>query len=146
MIKKWLMRYASKRLGELIRRSDGKVYLHRKFLIPRNRIFNVYLHEFFASDDKRAHHDHPWWSFSCILYGKYIEHKILAGGVHSARVYVAGNCKFRSAEYAHRLELIDGQRCITLFITGPKIREWGFHLRDGWMHWKTYIKQYGSKP
>lgn len=145
MIKRWIMRYAAKRPGELIRRSDGKVYLSRKFLIPRNRLFNIYFHTFYQSDDDRALHDHPWWSLSWLMQGKYIEHRILDGGVHSSQVYVAGDWKFRSAKYAHRLELLEGERCITLFITGPKIREWGFHLRHGWMHWKTYLKQYGSK-
>ena len=35
-------------------------YLLRWFLIPRNPVFNVYLHKFMRSDDDRALHTHPW--------------------------------------------------------------------------------------
>ena len=35
-------------------------YLRRWWVIPRNRLFNVYLHQFLRSDDDRALHDHPW--------------------------------------------------------------------------------------
>jgi hypothetical protein len=44
----------------------------------------------------------------------------------------------RRARTAHRLELINGP-CVTLFVTGPKIREWGFHCPfAGWRHWRDY--------
>ncbi|CAN0516096.1 unnamed protein product, partial [Scytosiphon promiscuus] len=26
----------------------------------------------------------------------------------------------------------------SLFITGPKYREWGFRTAGGWMHWKEF--------
>ena len=52
----------------------GDNYLRRWWLIPRNRWLNVYLHEFRASDDDRALHDHPWASCSIILRGEYFEH------------------------------------------------------------------------
>lgn len=28
--------------------------------------------------------------------------------------------------------------CWTLFITGPKVREWGFHCPKGWRHWRDF--------
>lgn len=38
----------------------------------------------------------------------------------------------------HRVELIDGD-CWTIFVTGPRYREWGFHCADrGWVHWKKF--------
>lgn len=69
---------------------------------------------------------------------------------------------YRGAGYAHRIELIkdthqeaiwtkndysDMHRVIhkvaqpvwTLFITGRKIREWGFHCPKGWRHWKDFV-------
>lgn len=55
-------------------------YVRRWWLIPRNPVLNVYLHEFLRSDDDLALHDHPWWNASLLLWGTYTEHTIAAGG------------------------------------------------------------------
>lgn len=112
-------------------------YLRRWWLIPRNRFFNVYLHQFCRSDDDRALHDHPWWNVSILLDGRYIEHTIDAGGVNRRVERRAGDLKFRRACSAHRIELHAG-KCWTLFITGPRLREWGFHCPQGWRHWRIF--------
>ncbi|MDN5849106.1 MAG: hypothetical protein L0H63_05630, partial [Nitrococcus sp.] len=44
----------------------------------------------------------------------------------------------RRARSAHRLALIDAEPVITLFITGPRVREWGFHCPQGWRHWRAF--------
>lgn len=112
-------------------------YLRRWFLIPRNKLFNVYFHEIVRSDDDRALHDHPWWNVSIILTGGYFEHTIAAGGVHVRRWRGPGSIKLRRAKAAHRLEV--GAPCRTLFITGPRMREWGFHCPEaGWRHWRVF--------
>jgi len=98
-------------------------YLHRWWLIPRNRVCNIYLHHMMESDDNRALHDHPWHSLSIILKGKFLE--ITEDNKSSWRK--RGQVVFRRATLAHRLELLPGEEAWTLFITGPKIREWGFH-------------------
>lgn len=112
-------------------------YMHRWWLIPRNRFFNIYLHHFLRSDDDRALHDHPWWNLSILLDGRYVEHTIAAGGVNVRTERRAGEVKLRGARAAHRIELVDGP-CWTLFITGPRIREWGFHCPQGWRHWRIF--------
>jgi hypothetical protein len=114
-------------------------YLLRWFVIPRNRVFNIYLHRFLRSDDDRALHDHPWWNLSILIDGSYTEHRIAAGGVHEKVVLHAGDSRLRlSGRIAHRVELHDGP-CTTLFITGPRYREWGFHCPDeGWIHWERF--------
>lgn len=106
-------------------------YLWRWWVIPRNRWFNVYLHLFWRSDDDRALHDHPWWNLSFLLRGEYAEHTIRPGGIHRRVLRREGDLKFRSPWAAHRVELTDGP-CWTLFITGPVLREWGFHCEGGW--------------
>lgn len=112
-------------------------YLRRWFLIPRNRWFNIYLHHFCRSDDDRALHDHPWWNLSVLLRGQYVEHTIEPGGVNRRTTRVAGEMKLRRAKAAHRIELTDGP-CWTLFITGPRVRDWGFHCPQGWRHWRIF--------
>lgn len=117
----------------------GEDYLRRWFVIPRNPIFNIYLHEFRRSDEDRALHDHPWPNVSILLFGRYVEHTIAAGGVNKRVAYQAGDIKFRRSVAAHRIELTDGV-CWSLFITGPRIRSWGFHCAAGWRHWREFTK------
>lgn len=112
-------------------------YLRRWWLIPRNRWLNVYLHEFLRSDDDRALHDHPWVNVSILLKGSYVEHTIRAGGIGVARRLAAGAIKLRLPSSAHRIE-IDRGASWTLFITGPRVRTWGFHCPRGWVDWKTF--------
>jgi hypothetical protein len=113
-------------------------YMQRWWIIPRNRFFNVYLHHFLRSDDDRALHDHPWWNVSLLLDGAYVEHTIAAGGVQHAIRYCACELKFRTAKSAHRVEITDGPTW-SLFITGPAIRNWGFHCPKGWRRWQDFV-------
>jgi hypothetical protein len=117
--------------------------MRRWWVIPRNKFFNIYLHHFLRSDDDRALHDHPWWNVSILLRGSYVEHTIAAGGVEHAERYEAGAMKWRLATSAHRVELAAGA-CWSLFITGPVIREWGFHCPRGWRHWKKFVSDRDS--
>lgn len=112
----------------------GDNYLRRWWIVPRNDGCNVYLHEINKSDDDRALHDHPWANTSMLLFGSYIEHTPEGSFTRSAGDVVA-----REAEAAHRLEVIPGERAVSLFITGPKVREWGFHCPKGWVLWSLFV-------
>lgn len=132
-----LKRIAESRPPDFIIGGTENPYLLRWWIIPRNRFFNVYLHHFLRSDDDRALHDHPWWNVSLLLQGEYTEHTIAAGGVKEKAIRREGQFKFRGARFAHCIELHAGP-CWTLFVTGPIIREWGFHCPQGWRHWKIF--------
>jgi hypothetical protein len=109
-------------------------YLFRWFVIPRNRWFNIYLHKIVRSDDDRALHDHPWVNCSIVLKGGYIEVTDRKGIWRGP-----GSVVFRTAKARHRLALhFAVPVCWTLFITGPRIREWGFQCPQGWVHWKDF--------
>ncbi len=113
-------------------------YLLRWHVIPRNPLFNIYLHQFLRSDDDRALHDHPWINVSLLLAGCYTEHTIAAGGIHHRTVRQAGDIVLRGPKTAHRIEL-HARSCTTLFITGPRLRHWGFHCPErGWVHWRDF--------
>lgn len=138
-------------------------YMRRWWVIPRNKYFNIYLHHFLRSDDDRALHDHPWWNMSILLWGKYIEHmprdpvayKAGRNRAHIQKLRSAPFIYMRGAEAIHRVELLkrdcgchEGQHCPeqkekpvwTLFITGPKWREWGFWCPKGFKHYQDYTK------
>lgn len=115
--------------------------MKRWHIVTKNRAANVYLHHFLLSDEDRALHDHPWSNLSIILIGSYLEHTISAGGIHVRTMRSAGDWKLRlSGKQAHRIELINGP-CWTLFMTGPKYRDWGFHCpKEGWIPWQRFTK------
>lgn len=114
-------------------------YMHRWYVIPRNKFFNVYLHHVLRSDDDRALHSHPWLAnLSLIIDNSYVEHTIAAGGVNYRKTYNAGAIKIRGNS-AHRLELNNGP-CWTLFFTGPKIRIWHFHCKKGLVPYYDFVK------
>lgn len=99
------------------------------------------LHHILRSDDDRALHDHPFDFTSLILRGSYVEHvpADLAdpAGPTVPRRYGPGSILRRRAQDPHRLELPWGP-VWTVVRTGPKIREWGFHHPEGWVHWRDY--------
>lgn len=139
-------------------------YLLRWYIIPRNKVFNIYLHKFCRSDDDRALHDHPWlFNCSILLRGSYFEHRFKQRKNEYARSTLPGITKkfrnafsfvFRWRKSPHRVELMprvdidtNGNRhyhpaeqpCWTIFITGPRVREWGFYCPKGWRHWKIFV-------
>lgn len=157
----------------IVQRTDGYVYMRRWWLIPRNKYFNIYLHQFINDDDDRALHDHPWASLSIILKGGYLEHtpSKIHGYATACRVFKPGSIIYRKAEYVHRIELHKQQIPLTeiekaalkkqgfygklanpqpkpawtIFITGPKVRDWGFACPQGWVHSKIFDKNNGCE-
>jgi hypothetical protein len=132
--------------------------MRRWFLFPKNRWFGIYLHHIRCSDEDRALHDHPKPNISIVLRGSYREWMFLqdaprrretwdgvklfawdglavdeSGRITAALIRRAGQIVWRRASLAHRIELIDDKPCWTLFITGPKHRQWGFHCVRGWV-------------
>lgn len=137
----WVRQEMGRRPPDFIIGGEADPYLKRWWAIPRERTGNVYLHEFIRSDDDSALHDHPWDSMSVILDGSYIEH--LPGGEAVWRS--PGHMTRRSAAEAHRVELVRDVATglelpvTTLFLTGPVVREWGFHCEQrGWVHWRDF--------
>lgn len=115
-------------------------YMLRWWLVPRNDAFNVYYHVFLHDDDDRALHDHPWPSLSIMVSGSLRE--ITQTG---QRILGAGDVVYRAPDMAHRLELLHpGKPAETLFVTGPRCRDWGFHCPKGWVPWKQFVD--GDEP
>lgn len=137
-----LMDVAARRDPDVVIGGQADPYLMRWWIVPRNRVFNVYLHLFLRSDDDRALHDHPWANMSILLAGRYLEHRIHAGGIHQRTERVAGQrsgwALRATGRTAHRIELHQGH-CWTLFVTGPVYRAWGFHCpQAGWVPWQKF--------
>jgi len=140
--------------------NDGDLYLERWILWLGG---SLRVHRFFASDEDRAAHDHPWW-FVTIPFSTYAEF-VTAGQFNDRgndrcndRCNEKGNEKgnekdgstdepkvelkrlvrpyrphFRSARFRHRVELLSYPTW-TLVLTGAKSREWGFWAQGTFVH------------
>lgn len=113
---------------------NGDPYIYRWHLVKSPQA-NVYLHIQVSDDPRDELHDHPWDNTSVILAGGYEEIVNFAPncGAPAAFIRKKGDVIFRQAHWAHKL-ILAAPYTITLFTTGPKIRNWGYWFRDGWHH------------
>jgi hypothetical protein len=123
----------------------GDTYLHRWHIIPRNAVGNVYLHVQTRSDRDRGNHDHPWANSSVILAGGYDESIGDHYGYTKETIpRIEGDVVHREAHHSHRLIMPEWNRLgytITLFTTGPRIRDWGFWIDGVWHKWDTVTQE-----
>lgn len=150
------------------------VYLIRYYVI-RSKYMNVFIHQFLRSDRDDLH-DHPWNFCTYLVKGAYTENKYneALNKVESTRrqntvtrangivTWIRQNTLvFRKATDQHQVvvdrdlkESEKDQAALTLFISGPTKREWGFikeedsmfynELKAGiktrrWIDWRTYL-------
>lgn len=126
-------------------REMDRPYLHRYYLLNTRWLarwfpklsYRLVLHKCVLSDADGLH-DHPWAWKSKILEGGYWEH--LPDNKMALRTSADGWRSF-GADSFHRLELPwEGAVSWSLFLMGPKEKEWGFQDRDGnWVQWREYI-------
>jgi hypothetical protein len=144
MILKLLERFDRKRI--IMDRQCNEPLLTRYYLFLKERKhfpFNVFLHKFHKGDPGDLH-DHPWPYFTLILAGGYYEwvpkmwNGCKVGEVRKWRG--PGHFRFCSATSYHRIELKEGVTPWTLFMPGPQTREWGFLVRDRWIHNDKYLQ------
>lgn len=141
--------YAATHPPDFIIGEPENPYMLRWWWLPRNRFFNIYLHKMLKDDDDRALHDHPWPSLSHMVSGEIIEHYQVAvagvGAYTETRKLTAGQWVWRGAKFAHRLAVPPQDDIpMTIFITGPRVRDWGFHCPKGWRHWQDFVSSEGK--
>lgn len=141
----------------------------RYFVIPRNRVFNVYLHNW-LNDDLHDPHDHRAANITIVLQGSYCEWQFVRRPTIGLPlpdmmqfVRRTHQVVFRRAATAHRVELLrnaEGKpiQCWSLFFKLPDTRDWGFWckgrngVRAFWRSHQDYAKsidplssEYGQK-
>lgn len=97
------------------------------------------IHKFFANTHDRDTHDHPWPFLTFVLWGSYDDIN-LDGKVDHLRI---GSIRYRSAIHAHKT-FAGPKGCITFVVSPYESREWGFFPEGKWMHWRKYMKKFGS--
>ena len=147
---KWFLNFLE-RVGRkriVMDRQDNEPCVERYSLFLKDRKhfpFNIFLHKFLKSDPDDVH-DHPWPYFTLILSGGYWEwipqfdskgQKI----TEMAKWRGAGHFRICKAISYHRIELDPNITAWTLFIPGPQKREWGFLVKNKWIHNEQYLEQ-----
>jgi hypothetical protein len=145
----WAWRVVSSRESDFdLIGDDGRPYLLRWYIIPPNPVLSVYVHCFAGPDFGRHLHDHRSGSLSLILEGRYIEKsgtpRMMRTRVGEIREHRKGDIVYRPARVAHMVAETYG--AMTIFITGPTIRKWGFWVDGKWIYWRTYLKQQTTGP
>lgn len=128
-------------------------YLRRWYVLPRAPWpiwpMGAYLHQIMRSDDERALHNHPWPNISILLRGSYDE--VVPERPHGFQEWMtphvqhlhlqrhAGDIVCRRSGASHRLVIPDNKPVWSLFIVGPRIRQWGFWCQKGFVHWRDFV-------
>jgi hypothetical protein len=144
----WLIGRVTRRPPDFIIGTAEEPYMHRWWVIPRNRFFNIYLHNIKRDDADYALHDHPWMNLSIVLKGGYYEVTPLwRPSVRAPQPLThtawkrPGSWTLRRPTSAHRL-MVESSNGPTwsLFITGPVMRSWGFWCKRGWLPYKDVVE------
>jgi len=128
-------------------RENNAPYLERYYVFLKDRTwfpFNIFIHKFLKSDPDDVH-DHPWPYATLILKGGYWEwipvFDTVGKKLAEYKVWRGpGHFRFCRAESYHRIELDPCVTAWSLFIPGPKKREWGFLVNNKWIHNESYLE------
>lgn len=134
IMRDWADGFMASKPADLVigRGSNDVPYMERWFITrsfpERGETFPCfYVHRFSWSDQEELH-DHPWDNLSIVLRGSYVE-DTPAGQFTRAAGHMVG----RSATDTHAIRSVE-PGTVTLFMTGPRLREWGFHTAEGFVH------------
>lgn len=155
-----MQRWADRRGHDLAIRDntpENRIYLLRWHVLPRSDGWrpSLYLHNMLG-DDHATLHDHPYWSLSIALTDGLIEYYVEdpdrydqertegelidMRSVARIRKIQQGQIVFRSSRFAHQLVVGEGEAW-TLFLTGPRLSDWGFWCPRGWKPWRAFHEE-----
>ena len=142
----WLEKNDRKRI--IMDRENNEPYLVRYYLFLKDRKrfpFNVFLHKFLKGDPDDVH-DHPWTYATLILKGGYWEWipQFDNNGIKTCEIGKwrgPGHFRISRATSFHRIEIDPTVSTWTLFMPGPLVREWGFLVKNKWIHNDDYLTQ-----
>lgn len=118
----------------IINGNNGEPYLERYALLRLPGGRSLYLHRFLESDPDRGLHDHPWHrALGLVLSGGYKElrlESIDGRDQVTERFLGPGSLNRIAGEDFHRIVLPERREAWTLFMHGPKVKNWGFLALD----------------
>jgi hypothetical protein len=145
-------------------RQGSLIYLTRLTLF-RCPWFQIMLHWINISDQDPGIHDHPWSFCSFVLRGFYREvtaRPIWWGNVedngfniwlYDVQYRTIRWFNYKNTRDAHNINAVSGKGVLSLLITGPRQKSWGFYMVDTdrdqingnvpahFIPWKEYLKR-----
>jgi len=144
----WAFQVIASREPDFTLTEGDRTYMLRWHVIPPNPVLSLYVHMFVGPDVGRHLHDHRSGSLSLILDGGYTEaHSTPMGmvkGVAQLARREARDVVYRPAHHPHMITHTDG--AVTIFITGPTWRNWGFWVDGRWVSHKRYFVTQATGP
>jgi hypothetical protein len=143
---KWLEQHDRKRI--IMDRTSKAPLLTRYYIFLKDRAwfpFNVFIHKFHKSDPDDVH-DHPWPYATLILKGGYYEWTPVFDNTQKMIGEICtwrgpGHFRICNANSYHRIELDPSVTAWTMFMPGPQKREWGFLVKNKWIHNEHYLEE-----
>lgn len=146
VLRRFCERYSKELPTSLITRNDNQPYFYRYYVKQEDDDkpdqFGVFIHKFVGSDPLEEVHSHPWlWSVSIILSGGYAETKYRRVGEQKGtdgkttfvtladriqKLFIPFEINIIEYDHMHRVDLLEGEPCWTLFFHGPRVSTWGF--------------------
>jgi hypothetical protein len=116
----------------------GAPYLQRTILYLAS--WSVRLHRFYAPDDGRAPHNHPWSAgFVTIPLSGYTEDVYRRGRFVRSQYVAPWRWHYRDGDFEHAVMSADTLPFSTIVFTGPADQAWGFFPAPGvfvpWQKW-----------
>jgi hypothetical protein len=99
--------------------------------------FSIRLHHWVGSDDQRHMHDHPWWFWTFVFRGGYVERT-----EHGNIMLRAPTLAFRKAEHKHTVRVTKSGSW-SLLLCGPEKRAWGFWVDGRFRKRSKYFFEHG---
>lgn len=101
--------------------------LMKRVRLVQTPLGGIYLHFIYREDLDPVPHDHPWEFWRIVLRGAYVEHFFdwPASGRWVARVQRRWRIGRFRTDQAHRIVGVE-PGTVSLVVTGPKKRVWGF--------------------
>lgn len=99
--------------------------------------FNIYIHRIFKADEDKYLHNHPWDYTYFILDGSYKE-TYNEDGTEISQILEPGSYGDNDGYRFHKIEELYSKSVTTLFITGPRYRDWQYNIDGLWIDHKVY--------
>lgn len=103
-------------------------------------LFSIRIHKWIRSDDKRYFHDHPWSFITFVLKGSYTD-----VSPNKKDDLNRWSIRYRKSTHKHYVKVKKGG-ALTLLVTGPQTKNWGFWIKKKLLYPSQYFKQYGHPP
>ena len=103
--------------------------------------FSIRVHHWFRSDDDKYFHDHPWWFWTFVVRGGYLDSTPTGD-----EMVKQGTFHFRPALHRHTVYIVPEIPTWTICLTGPEMRMWGFWIGEKFVKARRYFFKYGHHP